>query len=110
MSNELQSLSEIYNNSIFRVPDYQRGYAWLEKQLTDFWEDIVNLPVGKNHYTGALSIKRVTENLAAYENEAWLLANGYKLYHIVDGQQRLTTFTILLHELIAFSMSIEEKL
>lgn len=107
MSNELQSLSEIYNNSIFRVPDYQRGYAWLKKQLTDFWEDIVNLPVGKNHYTGALSIKRVTENLAAYENEAWLLANGYKLYHIVDGQQRLTTVTILLHELIAFSMSIE---
>lgn len=107
MSDELQSLSEIYNNRIFRVPDYQRGYAWLKEQLTDFWEDVVNLPVGKNHYTGALTIKRVTDNLAAYENEAWLLANGYKLYHIVDGQQRLTTFSILLHELIAFRKSTE---
>ena len=54
MSEELQSLSEIFNNRIFRVPDYQRGYAWRNEQLTDFWEDVVNLPVGKNHYTGAL--------------------------------------------------------
>ena len=47
MSEELQSLSEIFNNRIFRVPDYQRGYAWRNEQLTDFREDVVNLPVGK---------------------------------------------------------------
>lgn len=33
---KLQSLSEIFNNRIFRVPDFQRGYSWEERQLDDF--------------------------------------------------------------------------
>ena len=41
--NELQSLSQIFQNKIFRIPDYQRGYAWQDLQLRDFWEDVVNL-------------------------------------------------------------------
>ena len=36
---KLQSLSEIFNNKIFRIPDFQRGYSWEERQLDDFWED-----------------------------------------------------------------------
>ena len=35
--NELQSLSEIFQNRPFRIPDYQRGYAWQDSQLKDFW-------------------------------------------------------------------------
>ena len=35
--NELQSLSQIFQNKIFRIPDYQRGYAWQSQQLRDFW-------------------------------------------------------------------------
>lgn len=38
--NELQSLSMIFQNKLFRIPDYQRGYAWQEFQLIDFWEDL----------------------------------------------------------------------
>ncbi|MDD3358443.1 MAG: DUF262 domain-containing protein [Parabacteroides sp.] len=34
------NLSELFNNKIFRIPDYQRGYAWSEKQLTELWDDI----------------------------------------------------------------------
>lgn len=102
MPNELKSLSEIFNESIFRIPDYQRGYAWLKDQLVDFWEDLVNLPHGKNHYTGLLSIKRVNDWSSSYKNEEWLLNKGYKLYHIVDGQQRLTTFSIFVHEILSF--------
>ncbi len=41
--NELKSLSQIFQERIFRIPDYQRGYAWQAAQLRDFWEDIVNL-------------------------------------------------------------------
>ena len=37
--NELQSLSMIFQNKLFRIPDYQRGYAWQEFQLIDFWEE-----------------------------------------------------------------------
>ena len=91
--NELQSLSQIFQNKIFRIPDYQRGYAWQDPQLRDFWEDIVNLQTDRNHYTGLLSLKRISgpESQKLGNDDAWLLKNGYKAYHIVDGQQRLAS-------------------
>ena len=33
MANELLSLSTLFQNRIFRIPDYQRGYAWKQQQL-----------------------------------------------------------------------------
>ena len=107
--NELQSLSMIFQNKLFRIPDYQRGYAWQEFQLIDFWEDLVNLQSDRNHYTGLLSIKQLSreDSKKLGENDQWLLNAGYKAYHIVDGQQRLTTFVILLHELIKFYTNLE---
>ena len=27
-NNQLSTLNEIFNNKLFRIPDYQRGYAW----------------------------------------------------------------------------------
>ena len=53
---KLQSLSEIFNNKIFRIPDFQRGYSWEERQLDDFWEDIQNLNPNKIHYIGLLTV------------------------------------------------------
>jgi hypothetical protein len=49
---ELLSISKIFTENLFRIPDYQRGYSWTEKQLKDFWNDINQLEEGKNHYTG----------------------------------------------------------
>lgn len=37
---EKKTLSNILEGKIFRIPDYQRGYAWEEKQWTDFVQDI----------------------------------------------------------------------
>ncbi len=54
---KLESLTEIFNNKIFRVPDYQRGYSWGKSQLEDLWRDLEILEEGKNHYTGMLSVK-----------------------------------------------------
>ena len=34
---ELMSMSKIFTEKIFRIPDYQRGYAWTEKEIKDFW-------------------------------------------------------------------------
>ncbi|SVE30949.1 uncharacterized protein METZ01_LOCUS483803, partial [marine metagenome] len=33
---ELVSLQNIFKDSIFKIPDYQRGYAWTRRQLMDF--------------------------------------------------------------------------
>ena len=105
---ELQSLSIIFQNRIFRIPDYQRGYAWLEPQLRDFWEDLINLQKDRYHYTGLLSMKALNRDEAKKldKDDQWLLNTGYKAYHIVDGQQRLTTFVILVNEILEFTRSL----
>ena len=109
--NELQSLSQIFQNKLFRIPDYQRGYAWLDQQLRDFWEDLINLQPDRYHYTGLLSMKELSRKEAKKldQEDQWLLESGFKPYHIVDGQQRLTTFVILLNEITEFVRSLPEN-
>ena len=43
MKKDLISLSQLFTESIYRIPDYQRGYAWRNEQLEDFWDDLMNL-------------------------------------------------------------------
>ncbi len=110
MANELQSLSALFQNRLFRIPDYQRGYAWKREQLVDFWEDLMNLSEERYHYTGLLSLKVVSKGeIISWDGDDWLLDIGYKAYHIVDGQQRLTTFSILMYEVVAFINRLSEN-
>ncbi|WP_286007462.1 DUF262 domain-containing protein [Barnesiella viscericola] len=101
---KLLSLSEIFNNKIFRIPDFQRGYSWKERQLEDFWEDIQNLRPNKIHYIGLLTVKPIKESdilsIEKWEDDLWLFKKGLSAYYVIDGQQRLTTFIILLHEIL----------
>lgn len=101
---KLQSLSEIFNNRIFRIPDFQRGYSWEEEQLDDFWEDIQNLHPNKIHYIGLLTVEPISnsdiQNVEKWKDDLWLLKKGMTAYYVIDGQQRLTTLIILLHEIL----------
>ena len=101
---KLQSLSEIFNNRIFRIPDFQRGYSWEERQLDDFWEDLQNLHPNKIHYIGLLTVEPINnsdiQNVEKWKDDLWLLKKGMTAYYVIDGQQRLTTLIILLHEIL----------
>ena len=71
---ELQTLEDIFNKKLFRIPDYQRGYAWGKKQLVEFWEDLISLDKRRSHYTGVLSIKEVPESTTSkWNDEQWLI-------------------------------------
>lgn len=98
MKTELLTVSKIFNETIFRIPDYQRGYSWEESHLKDFWADLEQLKSDKSHYTGVLTLEEVPENIwARWEDEAWVIrSKKYSPYYIVDGQQRLTTISVLL--------------
>ncbi|QQR86874.1 MAG: DUF262 domain-containing protein [Flavobacteriales bacterium] len=98
---DLKPLSSLFNQALFRVPDYQRGYAWTQEQLEDLWSDLVNLSQGGQHYTGVLTLKEITaDKVKETDNEHWLITGGHKLYHIIDGQQRLTSCMILIQIII----------
>src|SRR5574344_1801263 len=104
--NDLLSLQDLFNKKIFRIPDYQRGYSWGSLQLEEFWSDILNLLPEREHYTGMISLKKLDKEYTSNEkwnDERWLLDNwNYIAYHVVDGQQRLTTFIILINEIVNF--------
>lgn len=98
MDNQLLTLSKIFTERLFRIPDYQRGYAWTEKQLKDFWSDIRQLDAVSNHYTGVLTLEDVpAEVYGNWEEDLWIInAKSYQPYFVVDGQQRLTTAIVLV--------------
>jgi hypothetical protein len=102
MPSELQYLDTFFNSRVFRIPDYQRGYAWGRRQLDDFWQDLNRLRNDRNHYTGQLTIEKVPETQwKKWEDEKWLIeGKGFKPYYVVDGQQRLTTAIILIKSLL----------
>ena len=107
---EPKSLDSLFKEKIFRIPDYQRGYAWQREQLKDFWEDLVNLSENRSHYTGVLTLKLLpAADTAEDEKEYWLVEDhSYKVFHIVDGQQRLTTFVIFLQAFVDLCKSLPE--
>lgn len=103
---ELKSLDDLFEKSIFKIPNYQRGYSWELQQLEEFWEDVFSLPDDKDHYTGMISLKELDkeedkENLIKWNEENWLIEERkFRPYHVVDGQQRLTTIIILIKNII----------
>ena len=109
----LKSLNEIFNNTLYRIPDYQRGYAWTPDQLKDFWDDLYNLNETKHHYTGVLTVKEVPSEISKSEKwneEHWVLKErGYKAFYVVDGQQRLTTSIIFIQSLVQVIQGLPEN-
>lgn len=104
---DLQNLTSIFKERLLRIPDYQRGYAWTENQLKDFWEDLLQLQSDRVHYTGVITLESVPEKIwSKWEDDQWIIEDlGYKPFYIVDGQQRLTTSMILIQAIIE---SLEE--
>ena len=88
-----QSAYELFDRTLLRVPDYQRGYAWERRHLEEFWEDIEVLPIEARHYTGTVVLLRRPELRVRDDRRV-----HYDVADIVDGQQRLTTLVLALNE------------
>ncbi|MGL2714870.1 DUF262 domain-containing protein, partial [Helicobacter pylori] len=83
---ELLTLDGVVEKGVFEIPSYQRGYAWQERQLKDFWNDLEHVSKlgDKFHYMHSLTLRELENEL---EDSA---------FEIIDGQQRLATSLILL--------------
>lgn len=69
----------IKNGRTFIIPRFQRDYSWEEEHWEDLWYDLDNLDQNDFHYMGYL----VLQNSPTNE------------YTVIDGQQRLTTLSII---------------
>ncbi|GKU24352.1 hypothetical protein CFOLD11_11780 [Clostridium folliculivorans] len=101
---KLKTIDDLFNKRIYRIPSYQRGYAWANDsknflgQLSDIWDDILNIMDGW-HYTGLITLMSSPLSDIALDDR-WLLDYNFEQYYIVDGQQRLTTLLILIQVLL----------
>lgn len=96
---ELLTLDGVIEKGVFEIPSYQRGYAWQDGQLEDFWNDLEHVSKlgDKFHYMHSLTLRET-------ENE--LESNAFE---IIDGQQRLATSLILLGLLAKITQNKEPK-
>ena len=79
------TVKEFLSNGRYVIPIYQRNYDWGEKETLQLIEDVADYAKedsGRNYYIGS-AIVFVRSN------------NGQEYFETIDGQQRLTTLTIL---------------
>lgn len=85
---KFDTVEKFLNYGIFNIPEYQRGYSWTKDQLNDLLNDLSDVEFIKEHYAGTITlIKSGQEKIGITD---------LTKYDIVDGQQRLTTFHLLL--------------
>jgi uncharacterized protein with ParB-like and HNH nuclease domain len=89
---EARFLEFLKKSPQFVIPIYQRTYSWGERECRQLWDDI--LRTGRNeavsaHFVG--SIVYVEQGLYSVSSQSPLL--------VIDGQQRLTTVTLLIEAL-----------
>src|SRR5574344_2119098 len=74
------NITNIFKESNYVIPIYQRSYAWGKDQIGQLIQDIKDSSNNVKYYLGSLIVDKVTP----------------QLYSVIDGQQRLTTIYLLL--------------
>lgn len=78
----------------FQVPLYQRPYQWSKDQWDTLWGDVMRLAEERQEDHGATATHFIGSLVLAPAPGA--VAGGLTKFMVVDGQQRLTTLTVLL--------------
>ena len=82
---ETKNLQDLFSSNLV-IPDYQRTYCWEDKNVTDLWDNLLEMPHNSDYHLGSIILQRRT-------------VNDCTLYNIIDGQQRLVTLTLIMREL-----------
>ena len=81
-------------NQRYQMPLFQRKYEWrVEPELSRLWDDITRILEGSTEtaFLGAIVIQLETKGTAGRS----------QVYTVIDGQQRITTFFLLLCAIVA---------
>ncbi|MGI9587468.1 MAG: DUF262 domain-containing protein [Dietzia maris] len=73
------------NTIVYRIPTYQREYSWSKQQWDDLFDDLLDSSGDFGHFLGTIICVNQTAN-----------ATQETLLELIDGQQRMTTLSLLL--------------
>jgi len=90
MAELLYNIKRVFTNylddKVYYIPEYQRGYKWSKQQVEQLLDDIYRF-----------SLTRDEEHFYCLQNITLVQNLDHEKYiNVVDGQQRLTTTTLLL--------------
>lgn len=78
---KVETLSHLLADRLLTVPAYQRPYAWEPEHVTAFWSDLAaSLEDSRDYFIGAIVLTPTSDGR----------------FHVIDGQQRLVTASLLL--------------
>lgn len=84
IENHKYSIEEAFRECFYIVPDYQREYVWTDKEVHQLFEDIgeqIDVGTTREYFIGTVLVSPTDQK---------------NHYEVIDGQQRLTTFFLLL--------------
>ncbi len=84
IENHKYSIVEAFRECFYIVPDYQREYVWTDKEVHQLLEDIgeqIDVGTTREYFIGTVLVSPTDQK---------------NHYEVIDGQQRLTTFFLLL--------------
>lgn len=97
---ELFSLDNSGQYFKFYIPDYQRQYSWIDKNLNELWDDLYDAYEKDDYcyFLGSIVVVETKED-------------DIIKYDLIDGQQRITTFVIMLDVILKnFKEKLENEL
>lgn len=74
-----KEIRKVFETGYYHIPRFQRPYSWEKEQVSEFWYDTIK-DSETDYFIGSIVVYKKTD----------------ELFGIVDGQQRLTTITMLL--------------
>ena len=91
------TLKDVIENNFFEVPIYQRPYTWSTTEVNCLLDDLFtaykNMPDNGVYFTGQLFLRKQGKGIDGVKDK----------YEVVDGQQRLTTFSMILISILSIA-------
>lgn len=99
-------LSDLLTNKKYTIHYYQREYRWGKKQIEELIDDLTGEFL---EYYDAGHSRDMTQNYGHYYLGSIVLSSGENQNSIIDGQQRLTSLTLLLIYLNNLQKELKDK-
>lgn len=112
ISPDKQNLDRVFSNTVYYIDFYQRDYRWTEEPVLRLLDDIFHKFT--EQYARSRDLDSNKETITA--NYPWYYLNTYVTnvvdgrVYVVDGQQRLTTLSLILIKLRHLATGYKSKL